>query len=549
MESKKRAGYILVMGIALAILIVFIFVNYREEHSFDLLNDFSYGWIDVDENGITQEITLPSKERKVNSAQYTMSHKLPEVTSSSLACAFKSENIFFHAYIDDILIYEFTNKDMNYGNTPGDRWNIILLPQWCSGKDLRIETQVIYPQGSNFIKKIYLGEYGEIIKALLRKNIAGFIQCILLIVVSTIFIVINELLIAKMKNDHTLTRLAIFTDLLSLWLLSQTPITYFLVSSPYLIQLMTYVSLPLAAGVISDLFSKKCEGIQSILFRILSLGCYVQATLCVVLDLLDIYNFPESILITQILYTLIFIVFLFKNIKEFIKLKKQNVSYYIMLGANLFLGFMCFIDLYLSYSNATDDYSKNTRIGLLVFISCIGMDKIMEFWDYIKVVKESEIMKKLAYVDGLTEVGNRTAFNHRLASLMKEKSSKTGFVHFDINNLKLANDKYGHLVGDELIKSAARLIYLSFESIGECYRYGGDEFTVIITGELLKNIEQGIKNLQVNQIHFNYNNQLLPVKVSLAYGNAVYDKSKDSTLLDTLNRADEDMYIRKKQMK
>lgn len=47
---------------------------------------------------------------------------------------------------------------------------------------------------------------------------------------------------------------------------------------------------------------------------------------------------------------------------------------------------------------------------------------------------------------------------------------------FDLNNLKLINDSLGHLAGDQMIRSFARLLKESMPKNAKLYRYGGDEF-------------------------------------------------------------------------
>lgn len=548
MGNKKNASYVVTIGAALVLIVVIIMHLYMENHSFDAFYDFSSGWEEIGEDGQKMNIILPAHQKKVEGKWYVMSHKLPEDMAYTYACIFKSENVFFEVYCDDTKIYEYKKNNIFAGNSPGDKWNVILLPENAQGKTLTIRTQVIYSQASNFIRHVYIGDYEKIINALIRKNISGFIICILLIVVSAVFILINELIIAKVKKEHTLTVMSLFTIILSIWSLSQTPIMHFLVANTYIIQLMTYVSLPIAAGIMSWLFAGNYKGkVRTLLYGI-SLLCLVLPLVSVILDLGDLVHFPESILITQTSYAILFVLIIVNNVKTTLLRKKHTASFYIMQTANLFLGAMCFLDLYRGYVYGADDYSRFTRIGLLFFISCIGIDKVFEFWDYMSVIKESEIMRKLAYLDGLTEVGNRTAFNKSMSSIMQEDRKEVGFVHFDINNLKIANDKYGHLAGDDLIRNVAKLIFVSFQGIGECYRYGGDEFTVILRSNVEEAIKIGLENYERNKNALNFN-KTLPLPISVAYGYAIYNPAIDRNLLDTLNRADESMYKRKQAMK
>jgi len=94
-----------------------------------------------------------------------------------------------------------------------------------------------------------------------------------------------------------------------------------------------------------------------------------------------------------------------------------------------------------------------------------------------------EATKKLATIDPLTGVWNRRSLEE---ALQREKDRSERFYHpfsilmVDVDNLKILNDTYGHLWGDEVIKTVARTIQSSCRRIDMVGRYGGDEFVVIL---------------------------------------------------------------------
>ncbi len=94
-----------------------------------------------------------------------------------------------------------------------------------------------------------------------------------------------------------------------------------------------------------------------------------------------------------------------------------------------------------------------------------------------------EATKKLATIDPLTGVWNRRSLEE---ALQREKDRSERFHHsfsilmLDVDNLKILNDTYGHLLGDEVIKTIARTIKSSCRRIDMVGRYGGDEFVVIL---------------------------------------------------------------------
>ncbi|MDO6720651.1 GGDEF domain-containing protein [Psychrosphaera sp. 1_MG-2023] len=96
-------------------------------------------------------------------------------------------------------------------------------------------------------------------------------------------------------------------------------------------------------------------------------------------------------------------------------------------------------------------------------------------------------------VDGLTQLLNRKSFDIDLALElqrpdMEKRRSSDGVVEvleshlaiIDIDFFKAINDEYGHVVGDEVLVELAELMRLSFRSRDGLFRYGGEEFAVIL---------------------------------------------------------------------
>ena len=94
-------------------------------------------------------------------------------------------------------------------------------------------------------------------------------------------------------------------------------------------------------------------------------------------------------------------------------------------------------------------------------------------------------MRTMAENDGLTGINNRTHFNKLFAEQMEKTVISKGqltAVLFDIDKFKRINDTYGHLVGDEVIKTIAKIAYEHIEEkeFGFVCRYGGEEFVAAI---------------------------------------------------------------------
>ena len=165
----------------------------------------------------------------------------------------------------------------------------------------------------------------------------------------------------------------------------------------------------------------------------------------------------------------------------------------------------------------------------------------------LELVKENEETKELAYVDPLTGVKNKHAFveiEHEVDELIHD-GILDGFslLIFDLNDLKLINDTYGHDTGDLYIKKSCEIIAKIWPTV-EIYRYGGDEFIIILEGddyeERLQNIELFNKQIEEN---------IGTSEPVVAIGFADYIKSRDNSLRSIFVRADEMMYNRKRKLK
>ncbi len=101
-------------------------------------------------------------------------------------------------------------------------------------------------------------------------------------------------------------------------------------------------------------------------------------------------------------------------------------------------------------------------------------------------------IKFLSNHDYLTRLGNRSSMYNYLDKKIKNKESFY-MVQIDLNNFKEINDRYGHLIGDEVIKSYAKSLK-KLDSSHEPIRLGGDEFALIFENKNKKEIENILKD-------------------------------------------------------
>ncbi len=111
-----------------------------------------------------------------------------------------------------------------------------------------------------------------------------------------------------------------------------------------------------------------------------------------------------------------------------------------------------------------------------------------ENWDLVQVAltditarkKAEAYLEFLGKHDVLTKLFNRSFYVDEIARLERSELMPTTIVIADLNGLKEANDRYGHAVGDQLLRRAGEILAKVIEEPGRAARIGGDEFALLL---------------------------------------------------------------------
>lgn len=118
------------------------------------------------------------------------------------------------------------------------------------------------------------------------------------------------------------------------------------------------------------------------------------------------------------------------------------------------------------------------------------LDRLSSIAHYASVViersvfyKKTEELKRISTLDPLTGLVNRRQFEERLVEEI-ERAKRHGLVlslvMIDLDDFKKINDEFGHLAGDEALRTAAQVIRQTIRAIDVACRYGGEEFAIIL---------------------------------------------------------------------
>jgi len=156
----------------------------------------------------------------------------------------------------------------------------------------------------------------------------------------------------------------------------------------------------------------------------------------------------------------------------------------------------------------------------------------------------NERLKKSATIDSLTALGNRRAFDERLAeelARVKRYGVAASLLMVDVDGFKLINDSWGHPFGDVVLKTVAEVFQEHLRETDIATRYGGDEFALILpaTGKtqayaVAEKLREAIEDYPfVAPI----GGQSVPVTVSIGIASAQSDSAESIEILESADRA------------
>lgn len=122
--------------------------------------------------------------------------------------------------------------------------------------------------------------------------------------------------------------------------------------------------------------------------------------------------------------------------------------------------------------------------------------------------------------DPLTGVNNRTAFDTSLkreVDLARRHGTALGMVVLDIDHFKQINDRYGHMVGDCVLRDVAAHASECVRSTDMLFRYGGEEFVILLSSTSMQGAKRLAERIRsaIEKLECRYGNTAVQVTASL----------------------------------
>jgi len=165
------------------------------------------------------------------------------------------------------------------------------------------------------------------------------------------------------------------------------------------------------------------------------------------------------------------------------------------------------------------------------------------------VALQNAQLYELAVVDGLTRLYVLRFFDVRLDDeIERSRRFNTEFsvVMMDIDDFKMLNDTYGHVVGDQVLREVGRVVRSQMRGVDTAARYGGEEFAMVLPRTDMVSAYNQAERIRALLAELEIDADGTAVEVTASFGIAAFPESQAADAEDLVRRADRALYRAKK---
>ncbi len=163
---------------------------------------------------------------------------------------------------------------------------------------------------------------------------------------------------------------------------------------------------------------------------------------------------------------------------------------------------------------------------------------------------DSTELYKASRTDSLTGIGNRLRLDEEIAAMLsraRRYGHRCSLAICDLDFFKAFNDQFGHVAGDEALRQVADGMRSSLRTADALFRYGGEEFVVLLVEQSLPEAEIAVDRMRAAVERLAIPSPATGGPLTLSVGVAQFDPERDHAGADWVARADAALYLAKSQ--
>lgn len=528
--------FILIFAVIMIFTCAIAPVTNREAAGKDNYIDYSDGWLAED----------GSEASLSHMSGTTVIHRelTQQECGNTLFFFAKTSNI--RVFIDDECIYENPKFSTQlFGKTPGALFVKAPIAADCNGKTLSIEVTNPYNDSSAKLSEMYIGTISDIMQDQMQKRFTSF--CLSFITMALGFGML--LLFIPLAHQRIVGRELLYLGMAAfisgVFLTSDGRFLQLLYGNAHVVHVIAETTMQLIIPPFLLFLGRMYKNYNIHIAKILCIVCEIAFFVCFISEISGFRDYHQNLFLTHIMFAVSLVFVLMSTIKGFINEPKANIYHNIgCVGLCMFT----LADIVILWAGIGKETSYFVRLGVLFFIGMEAVQIVQKFLKAYQSNIKNELLSRLAYHDGLTDLLNRTSYMEEVKKLEDSDSQYVLFAIYDVNNLKKVNDTMGHQKGDEMIKRVADVLNASLGKYGKCFRIGGDEFVFISTSAGIEDDFVRLNNKLVGSFgSVTDGDKLVPITVAMGY--SVLHKDARRSLDDAIREADSQMYENKRTMK
>ncbi|MCM1539773.1 MAG: GGDEF domain-containing protein [Blautia sp.] len=537
MKKIIEWSYLAVLVICVGVFL-FMFVTFRMDVS-QRHEPEGYTQVTDYQREIVRDANYPTGQKSV------YSFNVGQLPDSDDSLIFFSLHQLVTVSLDGEEVYSIRPDAGNaFGSTTGCVWNVVMLSEHDSGKQVTIEIVPVYKTSNDFIPDFFLGSRYAICRDRILASLPSIICGIFAILIGGFYIAYILYNRRNTEIDGSLLFLGIFSVLLGCWKVVDTNAFYLLVPGRVAFSYADFLLLALVPVPYCLFMRQMHSSADRFIWNIPCIASMAGTCVVIAVQFLHILDMRQMLQLIHVLLLLLAAVCVIMMVWEV-----KTVGLNGKLKKNIFCIALCAVglvlDMIIYYVTKGKFQSFLGIFNFLIYNLVLGVSTMQEAKELMRIGMQAKKLEEKAYHDQLTGLFNRTAYADDIGGGFEPEHCIV--VMCDLNDLKKCNDTQGHEMGDKYIKESARIINECFGDSGRCYRMGGDEFCVLLKNRSLEDCKKRIDRMKEKCEKYNRENDDILIRIACGY--ELYDKRLDYDINDTSRRADRMMYHEKFTMK
>jgi diguanylate cyclase (GGDEF)-like protein len=547
-KTMKKIQYTIFI---IFILIGYVALNNSAEQNYIPWNQYVTSSV-TGKNGVTVDYDSPDFRLVGTGDRVTLHVSLPEEqkVNNGVLCFYVYHSVV-NAYFEDQSLYAYGAELAGKGTMIGAQYPQIHIPDSAWGKGITVTIDVREKSVFSRITSLRMYDQDNEYQYFLTKDASGLLMSIMGMFVGIILLIIILIFGRKTRSLLEPVYLLLFILSISTWVFTSTG-AYRLFFKAHFWAELEFASLFFCPIPLCLYMYESENGIRmKHALKLIALGSSAFFIFTTVMNYANIIHYCDTLIYCHLV---IMINIIFMVIAAVRRQKNNEAS-----GRNLLVGvvlMLIFSMLDLLRFNLVKFIERfySIRIpsvaplGVVLLVVFLVMSFYTATTEKIIDSRINEKLRRMAYVDPLTRLGNRAKCDEILNEIRMHPALDYAVVSFDLNNLKELNDRLGHSTGDKLLQTFASLLKEAFSGNAEVVRMGGDEFTAIGLEKNAADLESCIRVLEKLIAKHNQS----PGKeftISVSYGTAESTSENRMKPGETISRADEKMYEMKREIK